>query len=306
MGSLVLHAHLPLSKVMSGLEFRTPFSCLLGTNPFDGLSKMLMKIYRFQDPRNAKSFLGFHRKTKNFAIRLNSLRNWRQPRERNRGQNRERGCRTLICRQGNRCKRQGNRRFQWKSFERCDADELKESREWSWAKRLVWPFLSWHPWRTTCLGSSHRGSLQLSSILASQDYRLCQMRRWWCCCSGYLADHKTWWLYSTCRIFGSTNFQATKIAWQPGLFDYAILKTSSIFFGFHGLIGCAMFSCAPQMKKANRWNKLILSAPVTTAMVSSATIVFAFPNSSRNSCWWNLENNFDKDERLPRRSQYLL
>lgn len=120
---------------MSGLEFRTPFSCLLGTNPFDGLSKMLMKIYRFQDPRNAKSFLGFHRKTKNFAIRLNSLRNWRQPRERSRGQSRERGCRTLICRQGNRCKRQGNRRFQWKSFERCG--RVERSRE-NGVGRNVW------------------------------------------------------------------------------------------------------------------------------------------------------------------------
>lgn len=146
----------------------------------------------------------------------------------------------------------------------------------------------------------------MSFLVMMDQYVINFQLRWWCCCSGYLADHKTWWLYTTCRIFGSTNFQATKIAWQPGSFDYAILKTSSIFFGFHGLIVCAMFSCAPQMKKANRWNKLILSATVTTAMVSSATIVFAFPSSSRNSSWWNLENNFDKDERLPRKSQYLL
>lgn len=165
----------------------------------------------------------------------------------------------------------------------------KESREWSWAKCLVWPLLSWNPWRTTW-------------NLGIVPYKVAP--------EGFCNFPQ-----SSPRSQDLETFFHLRNIWMDKFPSYknsmTTIKTSTIFLVFHGLIVCAMFSCAPQIKKANRWNQLILSVPVTTAIVSSV------PNSWSNSTWWNLENNFDKnailvldnyiqDDRLPRRSQYLL
>lgn len=70
---------------------------------------------------NGKSFLGLIGKQRISQSDWIHWEKWRQnPRDMLKVKpSREREYRTLICGQGNRCKRQGNRRFQWKSFERC-------------------------------------------------------------------------------------------------------------------------------------------------------------------------------------------